>query len=76
MVRTTQDDGLGALAKQHGIMSSKNYMAEIMALSHYKKNNAEINDIANGFEAHSSLSHKVSNPPQRRAAAPQRRYLT
>jgi len=55
----SKDDGLGALARQHGIKSSKNYMAEIMALRHYKKSSTEIGDIANGFEAHSSLSHKV-----------------
>jgi hypothetical protein len=32
----SKDDGLGALARKHGIKSSKNYMAEIMALRHYK----------------------------------------
>jgi len=54
-------DGLGRLARSHGIESSKKMLAEIMSLRHYKQSNNEINDIANGFEAHSSISHRFKH---------------
>jgi hypothetical protein len=54
-------DGLGRLARSHGIESSKKMLAEIMSLRHYKQSNNEINDIANGFESHSSISHRFKH---------------
>jgi hypothetical protein len=62
-------DGLGKLARSHGIESSKKMLAEIMSLRHYKKSNSEINDIANGFEAHSSISHRFKKPIDAHVAA-------
>jgi len=57
--RASTVGGLGALERSHGIKSSKDMLAEIMSLRHYKKNNQEIKNIANGFETHSSFSHRV-----------------
>lgn len=51
-------DGLGRLAAAHGIESSKKMLAEIMSLRHYKKSNNEIQELSNGFESHSSVSHR------------------
>lgn len=62
-------DGLGRLARSHGIESSKKMLAEIMSLRHYKKSNSEINDIANGFETHSSISHRFKQPIDAHVAA-------
>mmetsp|Transcript_72078 Transcript_72078/g.192649 ORF Transcript_72078/g.192649 Transcript_72078/m.192649 type:complete len:454 (+) Transcript_72078:21-1382(+) len=53
--------GLGKLARSHGIESSKKMLAEIMSFRHYKQNNNEINNIANGFESHSSISHRFKS---------------
>eukprot|EP00286_Rhodomonas_abbreviata_P020844 CAMPEP_0181296456 /NCGR_PEP_ID=MMETSP1101-20121128/4714_1 /TAXON_ID=46948 /ORGANISM="Rhodomonas abbreviata, Strain Caron Lab Isolate" /LENGTH=437 /DNA_ID=CAMNT_0023401323 /DNA_START=100 /DNA_END=1410 /DNA_ORIENTATION=+ len=54
-------EGLGQLERSHGIKSSKDMLAEIMSLRHYHKSNQEIKNIANGFETHSSFSHKVQS---------------
>ena len=42
-----------------GIRSSKDMLAEIMSLRHYKKANKQITEMQHGFEAHSSMSHRV-----------------
>ena len=68
-------DGLGKLARSHGIESSKKMLAEIMSLRHYKKSNSEINDIANGFETHSSISHRFKHPIDEHLAAANEKKL-
>jgi hypothetical protein len=50
---------LGKLERKHGIKSSKDMLAEIMSLRHYKSANKQISEMQHGFEAHSSMSHRV-----------------
>ena len=41
----------------------------------YKKSNSEINDIANGFETHSSISHRFKHPIDEHLAAANEKKL-
>jgi len=52
-------DMLSSLERAHGIRSSKDELAEIMSLRHYKKADKQISEMQHGFEAHSSMSHRV-----------------
>jgi hypothetical protein len=52
-------DMLGKLERAHGIRSSKDMLAEIMSLRHYKKSDKEISEMQHGFEAHSSMSKRI-----------------
>lgn len=69
---------LGKLERKHGIKSSKDMLAEIMSLRHYKSANKQISEMQDGFEAHSSMSHRVmksigsSEAQSRRKAAAKR----
>eukprot|EP00960_Hanusia_phi_P030362 748545-Hanusia_phi.AAC.4 len=67
---------LGRLERSHGIQSSKKMLAEIMSFRHYKQSNNEINELANGFESHSSLSHRVRSSINRRKARLAQAHLT
>ena len=50
---------LGRLERAHGIRSSKDMLAEIMSLRHYKKADKQISEMQHGFESHSSMSRRV-----------------
>jgi len=52
-------DMLGKLERAHGIKSSKDMLAEIMSLRHYKSADKQISEMQNGFESHGSMSHRV-----------------
>uniref|UniRef100_A0A7S4P0M3 Uncharacterized protein n=1 Tax=Guillardia theta TaxID=55529 RepID=A0A7S4P0M3_GUITH len=67
---------LGKLERSHGIQSSKKMLAEIMSFRHYKQSNNEINELANGFESHSSLSHRLRSSINMRKARMARAHLS